>query len=79
MVWEYTDNAAAGTDTTKEAPKEIPVKKGQVCPLSFLILLSSFNSVISCRVYELMSSLFFLNYLNYFMDVLFSSLFSPFE
>nr|KAF6488254.1 terminal uridylyl transferase 7 [Rousettus aegyptiacus] len=30
VVWEYTDNAAAGTDTAKEAPKEIPVKKGQV-------------------------------------------------
>ncbi|XP_039731551.1 terminal uridylyltransferase 7 isoform X1 [Pteropus medius] len=31
VVWEYTDNAAAGADTAKEeAPKEIPVKRGQV-------------------------------------------------
>ncbi|XP_023393546.1 terminal uridylyltransferase 7 isoform X5 [Pteropus vampyrus] len=31
VVWEYTDNAAAGADTAKEeAPKEVPVKRGQV-------------------------------------------------
>uniref|UniRef100_A0A8D0Q230 RNA uridylyltransferase n=1 Tax=Sus scrofa TaxID=9823 RepID=A0A8D0Q230_PIG len=31
VVWEYTDNAAGDTDTAKEeAPKEMPIKRGQV-------------------------------------------------
>ncbi|XP_008056420.1 terminal uridylyltransferase 7 isoform X2 [Carlito syrichta] len=35
VIWEYTDDAAGGADTTKEeAPKEMPVKMGQV-PLIF--------------------------------------------
>lgn len=31
VLWEYSDNAAEDTDTAKEeAPKEVPVKRGQV-------------------------------------------------
>lgn len=34
VVWEYTDNCTGDADTAKEeAPKEIPVKRGQVCSL----------------------------------------------
>lgn len=44
VAWEYTDNAAGDADSAKEeAPKEMPVKRGQVCSPLFLVLLSIFN------------------------------------
>ena len=60
MVWEYTDNATGDADTAKEeASKKVPVKRGQVCSVSLLVLPSIFNSVIKCGAYELISPLFF--------------------
>ena len=35
VVWEYADNAAGDAETAEhEAPREVPVKRGQVCSLS---------------------------------------------
>ena len=62
MVWEYTDNVAGDVDSTKEeAPKEMAIKRGEVCSLSCLVLPFIFNSVVNCGVYVLV----FLSLLNY--------------
>lgn len=56
VVWEYTDNAAGDSDAAKEdTPKEVPVKRGQVCSLSFLILPFILDFIINCGVCELIS------------------------
>lgn len=35
VVWEYTDSTAGDPEAAKrEAPTEVPVKRGQVCSLS---------------------------------------------
>jgi hypothetical protein len=52
VVWEYMDNAAGDINTAKEeAPKEMPVRRGQVCFLSFLFVPLIFILVVSCGIY----------------------------
>ena len=64
VVWEYTDNVAGDVDSAKEeAPKEMAVKRGQVCSLSCLVLPFVFKSVVNCGVYELVFLSSFLSYL----------------
>lgn len=73
VFWEYTERVAGDADTAKEgAPEEMPVKRGQVCSLSFLILPFTFDFTVSCGVCELSVLLSSVSSLNSSMDVFIS-------